>query len=164
MHPYLSAAKYLALSAVFSGCAVLPVPEASALKCGETKATTHQIPTQRGNIPVAVTFKMSCDNGQKGIEVSLKGHPWGGVGKTLPMSVGKQAPDYEYIPCDNGKDLKAKWDDLEGIDAFADRGREIVDIQDVYIDMRFRQDYALRYYMLNSAKNMCFGIPQAVTP
>ncbi len=168
MRSYLSVSAYLCLSSLFSACAILPAAESNILQCGESKDTPYSIPTNRGPFPINVQFKMACHADKKGVEVSIKNHPWGGVGKTMPISVGPEAPDYEYIPCAGNKEadaiLKIKWDDFESYEHFANKGRDIEDIHHVGIDMRFREDYMLRHYVLNSAKNMCDGLPEATHP
>jgi hypothetical protein len=164
MRSYFSISASICVSTLLGACTIFPTPEAHTLSCDETKDTIYQIPTNRGPTPVDIQFKMACNADKKGVEVNIKNHPWGDVGKTMVNSVGEKAPRYEYIPCGGSKEadsiLKSKWDEFESIEYFADRGRDIEDIRHVDIDMRFRQDYALRYYLLNSAKNMCFAIPQ----
>lgn len=164
MRALFSVSASLLLTTALGGCAVMHQPEVAALKCGETKTAKYSIPTRKQPVLIDVDFKRSCEADKNGVESSLKGHPWGGVGKTMPMSVGAHAPHYEYIPCGDTKadqvELKKKWDDFENYEHYADKGRDIEDIRDVQIDMRFREDYALRHYMLNSAKNLCSATPQ----
>lgn len=155
---------FAATMSAMSGCAMMGVPETApatpSLKCGDIKDTQYNIPTTTKPAVVDIQFKLACEPGKKGVEISLKNHPWGGVGKTMPNSIGKDSPNYEYIPCDpQNVDLKAKWKDMEDYSDFASRGRDIKDINNVQIDMRFRQDYALRHYMLYSARNICQAAP-----
>lgn len=138
-----------------TGCAGLQTIETKSLKCGDVQDTKYSIPTTRSPYILDIQFKLACDAGHKGVEISMKNHPWGGVGKTMGNIVGRDAPNYEYIPCANTSDLKAKWDNMDEYDHFANLGRDISDINNVQIDMRFREDYRLRYYMLTSAKNIC---------
>ena len=150
------------IASSLGGCAalVMQAPEAPVLKCGDTKLTQYLIPTTQKPVPVDVHFTMACFGDRKGVEISLQNHPWGGVGKTMPMSIGKEAPHYEYIPCANNDELKEKWKDMENYEDFANKGREITDIKNVQIDSRFQNDYRLRRYMLQSAKNICAASPQ----
>ena len=142
MRSHFSVAATLCFHALLSACALMPAPETQGLQCGEAKDTIYQIPTNRGGVPVNVQFKMACKGDVKGVEVSIKNHPWGGVRKTMPRFVGDKAPDYEYIPCGGSQEadtiLKNKWSDFESYEHFADRGRDIEDIRYVEIDMRFR--------------------------
>jgi hypothetical protein len=149
--------------AFLSGCVTMPVAdtETAPLKCGESKSTIYQIPIVRQPIPVDLHFKMSCEGGQKGIEFGMENHPWGGFGKTMPRSIGDDAPRYEYIPCPiNGvfsNDLQKKWNDLNNYEHFSNIGRDIQDIRSIPLEARVREDYNLRLSVLQSAKNLCLA-------
>lgn len=150
----------LLFAAAVGGCAVMPTPENVALKCSDSIKTQHLIPTVTKPFPVNMEFVMACFGDKRGVEILMENHPYGGVGMTMSQTVGKEAPRYEYIPCENNAELKAKWADMEEYSDFANKGRDIQDIRDVQIDMRFREDYRLRHYMLHTAANICKSAPQ----